>query len=87
MSTGLACSFIEIQPGCWYYILQNWAAPAHARDWRKHATAYGPFDSFDTADQHLEDNHANPGGATVSRYEPGYEPDEVLAGLIARAQR
>ncbi|WP_159848549.1 hypothetical protein [Nocardia sp. CY41] len=86
MSTNLACEFIEVQPGRWYYLLENWDAPQSAFDWREYATAYGPFSSMAATDAHLSANHPNPGGMAVSRYEPGFEPDKVLAALIAKAE-
>ena len=68
MSTGLECTFIEVKPGRWYYLLEDWDTPKCAFDWRESATAYGPFDSEDEAVDHLDDNHANPGGWSSVRY-------------------
>ncbi|MFE3268894.1 hypothetical protein [Streptomyces sp. NPDC059215] len=83
MSTGLECEFIEVNPGRWYYVLENWDALKGAFDWREHSTAYGPFVSHDSAADHLDREHANPGGYEISRYTDGFEPDAVLAALLA----
>ncbi|WP_225731082.1 MULTISPECIES: hypothetical protein [unclassified Nocardia] len=85
MSTGLNCAFIEVQPSCWYYLLEDWDTD-DTDDWRLNASAYGPFNSENEASAHLSHWHANPGMASIQTYEPGYEPDEVLADLIQRAQ-
>jgi hypothetical protein len=82
MSTDQACAFIEVQPGHWYYLLEDWDAPKGAYDWREYATAYGPFGTENKAIEHLSDNHANPGGWSRSPYREGFEPDDVLAQLI-----
>jgi hypothetical protein len=67
MSTGLECEFLWLQAsgkpdGEWFYILQSWDCPVGAWDWHEYATAYGPFNSEDSAHEHLRANHANPGG-------------------------
>jgi len=85
MSTGLECRFIEVKPGRWYYLLEDWDSPKGAFDWREYATAYGPFSTEDEAVDHLSDNHANPGGWSRLPYQPGFEPDEVLTSLIDEA--
>lgn len=85
MSTGLNCFFIEVEPGAWYYLLEEGNAPKNAWDWREFSTAYGPFGDVKQAQTHLMDEHANPGGWTVDPYEPGRQPDEVLAAKIAEA--
>ncbi|MGW5657206.1 hypothetical protein [Streptomyces humi] len=86
MSTGLECELTEVEPGRWYYVLEDSDAPRNAWDWREYATAYGPFTSEQQAEEHLEKNHANPGGLTISRYEPGFEPDDVLAALLRNSR-
>ena len=86
MSTGLECAFIEVKPNRWYYLLEQGSAPKQSWDWREYADAYGLFDSYEEAREHLSDNHANPGGHFITRYEEGFEPDEVLAKLIAEAE-
>ena len=89
MSTNSECMFIEIEPSKWYYILENYHAPQNSWDWREHATCTGPFVSFDKADKHLGDNHANPGGFVrcpyVEHCPPDLENDEVLKNLIENA--
>ena len=62
MSTGLECEFVQWRDDQWFYVLQNWDCPVGAWDWREFATAYGPFPTFEQADEHLRLNHANPGG-------------------------
>jgi hypothetical protein len=85
MSTGLECNFIEIKPNQWYYLLENWGSPKGGWDWREYATAYGPFTDEGSADQHLRDHHANPGGSSTSAYDENYTPDKVMQRLIAEA--
>ncbi len=91
MSTNSECQFIEIERGRWYYLLEDSDAPKNAPDWREHAAAYGPFSSEEKAEEHLDRNHANPGGYSVMPLAPGVEKidleaDETLKGLIERAQ-
>ncbi|MET8411727.1 hypothetical protein ABZV34_27140 [Streptomyces sp. NPDC005195] len=83
MSTGLECQFIEVKHGQWYYVLEDGDAPKGAFDWREYATAYGPFTTHDAAADHLITTHANPGGYEICRYTDGFEPDTVLAALLA----
>ncbi len=85
MSTGLECTFIEVKPGRWYYLLEDWDVPKGAFDWREYATAYGPFGTENEAVGRLDDNHANPGGWSSTPYREGFEPDEVLVRLIDEA--
>lgn len=87
MSTNSECLFIEVEPGKWFYVLEDRDAPKNAWDWREYATAYGPFSSEEAADKHLGDNHANPGGSDSQPYEEGYEPDEVMRRLIEDARK
>jgi hypothetical protein len=87
MSTGLECEFRERKPGEWYYVLEDWDAPKCAWDWREYATAYGPFASEDDANGHLSDNHANPGGYGVVRYEEGRNESDVVAALLDSATK
>lgn len=63
MSTGADCVFIEREPGVWYYRLQEWPYG----EWPEYEE-YGPFTSEDEANEHLHDNHANPGGYSVIRW-------------------
>jgi hypothetical protein len=83
MSTGAECEVIEVEPGEWYYVLEESDAPKNAFDWREYATAYGPFPTEDAAQDHLVDHHPNPGGWSISRHVEGFEPDEVLTRLLA----
>lgn len=87
MSTGSECEFIEVEPDEWYYILEHMHAPKNAGDWRDYATGYGPFRSRQTANIHLCDHHANPGGHSVQPYVDGFKPDATLAELIRDAHR
>lgn len=86
MSTGLNCQFIEPEPGRWFYLLEDWSSPKGAWDWREFATAYGPFDSFEEAHEHLRENHANPGGYSIVEHGE-YQTEEVLEQLVAEARR
>lgn len=84
MSTGLECKFIKLTTtGEWWYLLENWDSPKGAMDWREYANAYGPFVSYEAADQHLCDHHANPGGSWT---DDAYTPDEVVERLILEAK-
>ena len=85
MSTNSNCVFIEVEPGKWYYLLEDYNAPKNAWDWREFATAYGSFDALEKAQRHLSDNHSNPGGFMVDPYKEGAKLDEVLEKLIAEA--
>jgi hypothetical protein len=86
MSTGLECEFIEFKPDTWYYVLQDGSCPVQCWDWREFATAYGPFTSYERANQHLRDNHANPGGHSILEHKPEYRKDPVYARLVSEAQ-
>lgn len=90
MSTGCKCSKIEVATDKWYYLLEDRNAPKNAWDWRDHATAYGPFPTDEAADQHLSDNHPNPGGSSTIKLPAGevsldLEKDPVLKQLIETA--
>jgi hypothetical protein len=61
MSTGCECEFFVFK-GQHYYILEHYNAPKNSFDWHEHADVYGPFSSYKSAEQHLSDTHANPGG-------------------------
>lgn len=87
MSTNSECLFIEYKPGQWFYILEDYHAPKNAWDWMEYATAYGPFASFDTADTHLQENHANPGGYSTHGYREDETHSESLERLIKEAHR
>ena len=88
MSTGLNCEFVELTPGQWYYLLQNWDSPANPWDWREYATAYGPFVTQEKGSQHLSDHHANPGGYGITTHEHLVESGraEKWAETIATAK-
>lgn len=85
MSSGMECSFIEPEVGKWYYVLQNWTCPVGAWDWREDATCFGPFGTFDAAQEHLHDNHSNPGGYNVAAH-ADYRGDETYQKLVAEAK-
>lgn len=101
MSTNSNCAFIQIATDKWYYLLEDSGNPddedeqeerANAWDWRENASAYGPFQTLDAAEKHLDENHANPGGDSVSPLSPGevsldMSKDPVLAKLINEAER
>lgn len=91
MSTNSNCQFIQTEPEKWFYVLEHSHAPKNSWDWREHASCYGPFESEEKADEHLRDNHANPGGCEVCELPPGIEKldlskDEVLQRLINEAE-
>lgn len=85
MSSGLGCDFIETETGEHFYILQDYSCPAGAWDWHEYATCFGPFTSDNDADQHLRDNHANPGGSSGYTYQTG--SDNTIDNLIAEARK
>jgi hypothetical protein len=87
MSTGCECQYIEVKPGEWFYILEDYHAPRNAWDWREYADAYGPFPTREKASEHLHANFGNPGGAWIRKYEEGYQPDEVEAALFDAARK
>lgn len=90
MSTNSSCELIQTEADKWYYVLEDYNAPKNAWDWRKNASACGPFKTKDAAKEHLHDNHANPGGNSTYNLPEGVEKldlskDAVLAKLIAEA--
>lgn len=82
MSTNSECLFFR-HDDKHYYLLEHYNAPQNAWDWRDNATCYGPFASFEEAQEDLRDNHANPGGHTDSSDEN--TTDEVLIKHAAEA--
>lgn len=86
MSTGLNCAFIEEKPGRWHYILENYNAPKNSYDWMEYAKAYGPFQTQDQADQHLSDNHANPGAAFIIKHNE-FKMSPVLERLFKESEK
>lgn len=86
MSTNSECDFIEVKPGEWWYLLEDYDAPKNSWDWREHSTAYGPFKTYEVAHRHLSDNHANPGGHSETPYQEGYQPDEIMTRLMDEAR-
>jgi hypothetical protein len=86
MSTGLECEFTEVEPGKWYYLLEDGFAPKNAWDWREYSNAFGPFQTLEEAEDHLRRNHANPGGAFIDEYKAGKQIDEVVQRVIAEAR-
>ena len=92
MSTNSECRFYQVETQKWYYVLEDYDAPKNAWDWREHASAYGPFATLEKALQHLDDNHASPGGYCECPLPEGQtqldlSKDETLAKLIASATR
>lgn len=67
MSTGAECNFVETKPGEWFYQIQQYPY-GYTEEYDK----YGPFPTFDKANDHLQANHANPGGHTMDTH-----PDHV----------
>ena len=73
MSSGLDCRFWEKALGEWYYDLEIDESYDHEdddEDWRDshdpEYDTYGPFDTFAKALDHLDWNHSNPGGYSLS---------------------
>lgn len=71
MSTGADCCFYEQEPQTWFYRLQRWPY-GETEDY----DTFGPFLTFDAAKNHLDRNHANPGGYSV-RALPGCPHDRL----------
>ena len=65
MSVCRACTFAEVD-GSWYLLLEDEDSPKNAWSWTDHAQGYGPFNSFDTAEEYLSDYFSNPGGYNQS---------------------
>jgi hypothetical protein len=88
-STNSNCVFIEFKPSEWYYILEDYKYDDEGErfNWMDFAKAFGPFKSFEEADQHLTHNHANPGGSSIEKYQEGRKNDEQLNRLIAEAPK
>jgi hypothetical protein len=86
MSTGYECQIIELEPDEWYYLLQDWNCPVGAWDWREYATMFGPFRTYELAEKHLSDYHANPGGWSVLDYDEKRTQDPVLQALAKTAK-
>jgi len=63
MSTGADCVIIEKKPGKWYYELQQYPYGCN-----EDYDTYGPFPTQDKAEDHLDANHANPGGWSVQPF-------------------
>ncbi|MGY3582337.1 hypothetical protein ACVIGB_000739 [Bradyrhizobium sp. USDA 4341] len=85
MSSGLECELFEPEPGKWYYVLQSYSCPVGAWEWREFAQSYGPFQNQDATEEHLRDNHANPGGYTVSAGSD-FRMDDIYRKLISEAE-
>jgi hypothetical protein len=66
MSSGHDCRFYEKTAGKWYYDLETY----HRGEYE----TYGPFGTFDAANQDLNRNHSNPGGYSVTAL-PGCKHD------------
>jgi hypothetical protein len=86
MSTNSECEFFETEPGKWFYALETKYGEEDREvwDWREEANAYGPFESYDQADEHLRENHANPGGHSITTHTE-FRMDDVWSKLIAEA--
>jgi len=88
VSTGLNCTFEEIEPDVWYYALETGMGPKSAWDWREYADAFGPFPTEEIARDHLHRHHANPGGYCVNRFVDRKFPiSETLKTLIEKARK
>lgn len=85
MSTGAECNFWEVEPGRWKYRLQLY--PYGETD---EFDEYGPFSSFRSAREHLDRNHANPGGWSTRIHETDHKhewsvgPGQKKTGITIR---
>lgn len=85
MSQNRELEFIEPEPGVWYYVLEDYSAPKNSWDWREHAQAYGPFESYEKANEHQYDySRISTPGHTVTGQEH-YKGNETFTRLIAEA--
>lgn len=67
MSVSRRCDYFSATDGKWYILLGD---EEHA--WEDHeCTAYGPFESMQSARKYVSDNHSNPGSYDV--YSDGTE--------------
>lgn len=64
-----------------------YSAPKMAWDWREYATAYGPFESEEEANEHLSTHHANPGGYNIIEVKNPEGMDDILKELIENARK
>lgn len=86
MSTNSECLLIEVAPGKWYFVLEDYHAPKNAWDWREHAVAYGPFPTLEAAETEFR-FHANPGGSWTTPFEEGYKMDATMLRLTTEARK
>lgn len=84
MSSNLACEFFEIENGDWFYLLEA-DNEMETWDWRDDAACRGPFESAEEARRHLLDNNGNPGGSTISHYDPSRPLSTVLRSKASGA--
>lgn len=85
MSQNRELEFVETAPGAWYYLLQDATAPVESWDWHEHATAYGPFPSYEAASEHQYGySRISTPGETVSRIED-HGPDDAIHTAISKA--
>lgn len=75
MSTGAECYFTETAPGKWTYWLQDYPYGSN-----EDGQTYGPFPSFKAAFDHLDRNHANPGGHSSNCLPDGQHVHEWTVG-------
>lgn len=85
MSTNSECLFFQWNENEHYYLLEDCDAPNNAWDWREFATCYGPFQSEKQAEEHLRNNHANPGGACHIRQAD--KSDVILQAHVEEAKK
>ncbi len=71
MSTGAECYFTEVSPGKWTYWLQDYPYGSN-----EDGETYGPFRSATEAFDHLDRNHANPGGHSMNPLPEGQHVHE-----------
>ena len=70
MSTGADCHIREVAENQWHYTLQCYPYGA-----TEEYDRYGPFPTEQDAIDHLDDNHANPGGWCSSSFRKDEEGD------------
>lgn len=91
MSTNSECLFVQKSTDEWYYILESPFKDDGDYDWLDTAQAYGPFPTEDAADEHLRDNHPNPGGSNSQPLPEGVSEidlskDDQIKRLLSEAQ-
>lgn len=84
-STGLDAGFFLASDNNWYMYIEEW------NDYGTGGSGgyanYGPFISYEQAEQYLEDNFANPGGYSVDQSGRMKPPTDAIRPSYSRRWR